>query len=189
LNYKIIQVDEPLWKNEKNRLFDLRTRLFDLADHNNDLLKELYRERAAFSKTIKKDQPDYYKHLAYHLLIGSTPDQTEHPKIDFSKTEDSVENWMLKKIWGLEKERVYSLYRKILKLIDPGMILELYQEIIAHSDKLNDKYPDCYKYIAFHIMIGSTMEYTGAPKIDFPDPADSVENFILKKIAELTKDK
>lgn len=60
------------------------------------------------------------------------------------------------------------------------------EEMCDFSDKIKEKYPDHEEYLAYHSLIGSTITFAAAPKLDFPGEYN-IENFLTQEAEKYSK--
>ena len=68
------------------------------------------------------------------------------------------------------KQKLNNIYKR-------KNVFEMHNKIAEFGYKLMDKYPDCQKYILFHVLIGSTPPPSAVSKDDFPGE-DSIIKFV-----------
>lgn len=86
------------------------------------------------------------------------------------------------KYWETFENEIKELRNRLLKGPDG---VELYGQFADFRDALQKKYPDNYhKYVAYHALIGSTLDPDEkAPELDFPEP-DSVKSYLENLLKE-----
>ncbi len=120
------------------------------------------------------------------------------PKNEVKNVENIDDIEWAKRIDELNKKkrdliRMLSDYRKVTNG-DARDIIDLQNKIVAYKKELLEKqkgdperFGNPYKYQAFHILIGSTVENrTTQPHLDFPGE-DSVISFLDKQIATFSE--
>lgn len=98
----------------------------------------------------------------------------------YYKEENPKEEWEKFKedICGLCEELMEILKCKNGEAGGRNIFLEL---TWGFARKIEEKYVDCRDYVAFHILIGSELDFNICPKLDFPNPL-SVKSFLLNAI-------
>lgn len=94
------------------------------------------------------------------------------------------ENKWEEEIIELEKEieeQMKEINEETDEEIKTNKIFSRHDKVVEFSNEIKKKYPDYEKYLAYHILIGSTPDYENIDEFDFPKE-DSVLKFVKEKL-------
>lgn len=96
------------------------------------------------------------------------------------------------KEWKKFKEELCALQEELMEILrekkGPEAKTIFFKLMGDFAEKIREKYKDCEKYLAYHIIISSGTEFYYSPKPDFPEPF-SVKSFLEGKIKEYEENK